>query len=68
MPRRRRANRTGTAAGHPQGGDLAAVDGLSFRRNGEVVHTPDRQRIADLDSIPFPAFAKVDLSRYEGYA
>ena len=50
-----------------QGGDLAAVDGLSFRRNGEVVHTPDRQRIADLDSIPFPAFAKVDLSRYEGY-
>jgi anaerobic magnesium-protoporphyrin IX monomethyl ester cyclase len=50
-----------------QGGDLAAVDGLSFRRNGEVIHTPDRRRIADLDSIPFPAFGKVDLSRYEGY-
>jgi anaerobic magnesium-protoporphyrin IX monomethyl ester cyclase len=52
------------------GGDLAAlanVPGLSFRRNGEVVHTPDRQRIDDLDSIPFPAFGKIDLSRYAGY-
>ncbi len=50
-----------------RGGDLAAVDGLSFRSNGRIVHTPDRQRITDLDSIPFPAFEKVDLSRYAGY-
>jgi len=48
-------------------GDLAGVAGISFRRNGTIVHTPDRPRIADLDSIPFPAFEKVDLSRYEGY-
>lgn len=49
------------------GGDLAPVNGLSFRSNGRIVHTPDRQRIADLDAIPFPAFEKVDLSRYAGY-
>ena len=30
-------------------------------------HTPDRPRISDLDSIPFPAFEKVDLARYKGY-
>jgi radical SAM superfamily enzyme YgiQ (UPF0313 family) len=48
-------------------GDLAGVAGISFRRNGAIVHTPDRPRIADLDSIPFPAFEKVELSRYEGY-
>jgi radical SAM superfamily enzyme YgiQ (UPF0313 family) len=49
------------------GGDLAGVEGISFRRNGDVVHTPDRPRIADLDSIPFPAFEKIDLGRYAGY-
>lgn len=48
-------------------GDLAAVDGISFRRHEAIVHTSNRQRIADLDSILFPAFEKVDLSRYEGY-
>ncbi len=50
-----------------RGGDLATVAGLSFRRDGRIVHTPDRPRITDLDSIPFPAFEKVDLSRYAGY-
>ena len=50
-----------------RGGDLAKVDGLSLRRNGRIVHTPDRARIVDLDSIPFPAFDKVELSRYAGY-
>jgi radical SAM superfamily enzyme YgiQ (UPF0313 family) len=49
------------------GGDLTAVDGVSFRHNGDVLHTPDRERITDLDTIPFPAFEKVDLTRYAGY-
>jgi radical SAM superfamily enzyme YgiQ (UPF0313 family) len=48
-------------------GDLAAVAGLSYLSNGQVTHTPDRPRISDLDSIPFPAFDKVDLARYKGY-
>ncbi len=49
------------------GGDLARVDGISFRGNGTVRHTPDRTRIQDLDTIPFPAFEKVELERYAGY-
>jgi len=49
-------------------GDLSQVDGISFRNgNGTVRHNPNRQRIASLDSIPFPAFEKVDLPRYAGY-
>ncbi len=36
-----------------QGGDLAAVDGISFRQNGDVRRNPDRARITDLDTIPF---------------
>jgi radical SAM superfamily enzyme YgiQ (UPF0313 family) len=50
-----------------ESGDLETVNGISFRRNGRIIHTPNRRRIADLDSIPFPAFEKIDLSRYEGY-
>ena len=48
-------------------GDLANVPGISFQRDGQIVHTPDRARICDLDAIPFPAFHKVDLKRYAGY-
>ena len=51
-----------------QGGDLAEVDGISFRdADGTIRHAPDRARITQLDSIPFPAFDKVELSRYAGY-
>jgi radical SAM superfamily enzyme YgiQ (UPF0313 family) len=48
-------------------GDLAAVAGISYRENGAICHTPDRDRICDLDSIPFPAFGHIDLARYEAY-
>jgi anaerobic magnesium-protoporphyrin IX monomethyl ester cyclase len=49
------------------GGDLSAVRGLSYRQNGTVRHTADRERICDLDTIALPAFEKVDLGRYKGY-
>ena len=42
-------------AGH---GPLAAVPGITFRRNedGEIVRTPDAPLVLDLDALPFPAF------------
>lgn len=49
------------------GADLSGVRGISFRSNGHVVHTPDRARITNLDSIALPAFEKIDLSKYAGY-
>jgi radical SAM superfamily enzyme YgiQ (UPF0313 family) len=50
------------------GGDLAAVPSISYRAaGGRIVRTPDAPRIVDLDSIPFPAFHRVDLKRYAGY-
>jgi radical SAM superfamily enzyme YgiQ (UPF0313 family) len=63
------AERTGPEllAALGRGGDLAGVRGISFRRDGRIVHTPDRERITNLDSIPFPAFQRVDLPRYAGY-
>jgi radical SAM superfamily enzyme YgiQ (UPF0313 family) len=50
-----------------QKGNLSRVASVSYRENGTVRHTPDRNRVSDLDAIPFPPYDKVDLSRYEGY-
>lgn len=44
--------------------DLKSIDGLTFRDNGQVVHTPDRALLDDLDVLPLPARHLVD---YEGY-
>jgi radical SAM superfamily enzyme YgiQ (UPF0313 family) len=34
--------------------ELQDIDGLSFRRDGEAVHNPLRERCTDLDVLPFP--------------
>ncbi|MHC5056751.1 MAG: B12-binding domain-containing radical SAM protein [Planctomycetota bacterium] len=52
------------------GGDMSCLEdvaGVSYRSNGDVTHNPDRPRIRDVDAIPFPAFEKIDLSKYAGY-
>jgi len=50
------------------GRDLGTVPGISFRAaGGDIVHNADRERIADLDALGFPAWEKVDLARYAGY-
>jgi anaerobic magnesium-protoporphyrin IX monomethyl ester cyclase len=46
------------------GGELDEVQGIFYRRNGEVIATPPRPRIQALDALPPPAYDAVDLSRY----
>src|SRR4030042_3016543 len=36
-----------------QGKSWSKTKGLSFRKNQEIVHNPDRPPLADLDQIPF---------------
>lgn len=42
------------------------VQGLAFRdsHSGEVIRTPSRERIIDLESLPLPAYHLVEKSRY----
>ncbi|MBF0481603.1 MAG: radical SAM protein [Desulfovibrionaceae bacterium] len=48
------------------GEDLAGVAGLTFRRGGEIVANPDRELIADLDSLPRPDYGyAAPLERYK---
>jgi len=48
-------------------GDLSYIKGISYRDGDKIIHNPARERITDLDKIPFPQFRKVDLSKYAGY-
>ena len=47
---------------------MGAVKGISWRgADGRARHNAERERIADLDGLGWPAFGKVDLKRYAGY-
>ena len=50
-----------------EGTPLEDVPGASFMRGGRYVETPRAPRIADLDSLPPPAFERITVSDYEGY-
>ncbi|KYK36940.1 MAG: hypothetical protein AYK19_07845 [Theionarchaea archaeon DG-70-1] len=47
-----------------KGVPLQDIKGIVYRNNGNVVSTPKRERIHNLDELPFPAYEKVDLSQY----
>ncbi len=42
------------------GRDLTQVNGLSYRHDGEIVHTPERPLIDNLDALPYPAYHLVE--------
>ena len=41
-----------------------SIDGISYRRDGQVVHNPERELIRDLDSLPLPAYHLLPMHRY----
>lgn len=43
---------------------LEEVAGISFRDDGTIVHTGERLLIADLNSLPFPAYHLLPMSKY----
>ena len=45
--------------------DISSVKGICYKdKNGAVVRNPDRQRIVDLDELPFPAWGLYKLEKY----
>jgi anaerobic magnesium-protoporphyrin IX monomethyl ester cyclase len=46
-------------------GDLQSVSGISFRRNGQIVRTPDRPYIQNLDDLPRPAYQYFAWKKYQ---
>lgn len=50
-----------------QGQALDGIAGISYRKNGAVVHNPDRPPLTDLDSLPFAVEIykrDLDITRY----
>lgn len=45
-------------------GDISGVAGLAYRLAGETVRTRPRPLIADINSIPWPAYQLVDFKKY----
>ena len=45
--------------------NLKNVRGISYRDGNKIRVNPPRPRIGDLDEIPFPAYDKVDMKRYD---
>lgn len=44
--------------------DFAEVSGIIFRKNGNIVDTGPRERIENLDSLPFPARHLLPMEKY----
>lgn len=44
--------------------DLNCIKGIAFLENGELITTPDRPLIKNMDILPFPNRKKIDFSPY----
>jgi len=45
--------------------NLHAVDGITFKKNGQIIRTKDRAFIQNLDELPHPAYKHFPLSKYK---
>ncbi|MCW4047433.1 MAG: cobalamin-dependent protein [Candidatus Bathyarchaeota archaeon] len=43
---------------------IDSIEGITFRRNKQVIRTPNRPFIQDLDKLPKPAYDHFELDRY----
>lgn len=49
---------------YERGGDLDAVNGIAYRKADEVVLTPPRKRIREVENIAEPAWHLIPIDRY----
>jgi len=49
------------------GGDLASIPGLTWRKGNQVFRNPDAAIVADLDTLPIPAYHLFSMDRLVQY-
>lgn len=49
------------------GGDLSGVQSIAYRDGGQVIKTPPRPVIMDLDSLPFPDYDALPVEKYSPF-
>ena len=47
--------------------DLSNINGIAYKKNGKIQHTPSRNLIENLDDLPVPAWDKFNLENYFDY-
>lgn len=47
-----------------KGDDIKTIPGFSYRENGVIIHNQDSGLIADLDTLPVPAYKKLPVAKY----
>ena len=45
--------------------DLDTIKGLIYKKQEQIVHTPKREVMRDLDALPLPAWDLVDMAKYK---
>jgi len=48
-----------------EGKECAQIKGLIYRNGEAIIANPERELIANLDSIPFPRYERFELAKYE---
>lgn len=43
---------------------LSEIDGMAYRKGGQVIVNPKNEYIQDLDSLPFPAYEVINIKDY----
>lgn len=49
-----------------KGKDLESIEGIAYRKDGNIYRNTNREPILDLDKLPFPAWQLYDLNEYRG--
>jgi len=47
--------------------DLSKIKGIAYRNNGQIIKTPLRPLIEDLDSLPLPAYDLMPMGKYSPF-
>lgn len=50
-----------------QGQELDAIQGISYRKHGQIIHNQERGRMQDLDGLPFPAHHLFHVEKYKQF-
>ncbi len=48
--------------------DFETVDGLSWKKEGKILHNKNREFVKNLDELPFPAYHLLDIEAYQNKA
>ncbi len=45
--------------------DFETIDGISWKKNGKIIHNKDREFIKNLDKLPMPAYDLLNIEIYQ---